>query len=164
MALWLRLRTPLQGPDETPGLRPTVPHASWCNTPLPGKEKKNKSVTEAKAYWNSYKREETLLKKKSHTKDRDENTEQNEVKMKCWKDLAKIDEIKTKLQLMLNGIPEEENREVWTEQICKDTVLLVTQVCPTLCDLMDCSPPLWKSPAKNTGLGCHFLLQWIFWT
>ena len=35
------------------------------------------------------------------------------------------------------------------------------QSCPTLCDPIDGSPPesLWDSPAKNTGVGCHFLLQ-----
>ena len=37
------------------------------------------------------------------------------------------------------------------------------QSCPTLCDPMDCSPPgsprPWDSPGKNTGVGCHFLLQ-----
>ena len=35
------------------------------------------------------------------------------------------------------------------------------QSCPTLCDPVDGSPPesLWDSPAKNTGVGCHFLLQ-----
>ena len=31
------------------------------------------------------------------------------------------------------------------------------QLCPTLCDPMDCSP--WDSPGKNTGVGCHFLLH-----
>ena len=39
------------------------------------------------------------------------------------------------------------------------------QSCPTLCDLMDCSPPgssvHGDSPGKNTGVGCHFLLQRI---
>ena len=54
------------------------------------------------------------------------------------------------------------------------------QSCPTLCDPMDCSLPgfsihgilqrphglqptrllhPWDSPGKNTGVGCHFLLQ-----
>ena len=37
------------------------------------------------------------------------------------------------------------------------------QSCPTLCDPMDCSPPGSSvhedSPGKNTGVGCHFLLQ-----
>ena len=33
---------------------------------------------------------------------------------------------------------------------------------PTLCDPRDGSPPgsrPWDSPGKNTGVGCHFLLQ-----
>ena len=36
------------------------------------------------------------------------------------------------------------------------------QSCPTLCDPIDSSPPgspIWDSPGKNTGVGCHFLLQ-----
>ena len=37
------------------------------------------------------------------------------------------------------------------------------QSCPTLCDPTDGSPPRlrcpWDSPGKNTGVGCHFLLQ-----
>ena len=42
-----------------------------------------------------------------------------------------------------------------------------TKSCPTLCDPMDCSLPgrllcPWDSPGKNTGVGCHFLLQGIF--
>ena len=36
------------------------------------------------------------------------------------------------------------------------------QSCPTLCDPMDCGPPGWDSPGKNTGVACHFLLQGIF--
>ena len=44
--------------------------------------------------------------------------------------------------------------------------VLVTQLCPTLCDLMDCSPPgssvHGDSQGKNTGVGCHALLQGIF--
>ena len=31
------------------------------------------------------------------------------------------------------------------------------QSCPTLCNPVDGSP--WYSPGKNTGVGCHFLLQ-----
>ena len=43
----------------------------------------------------------------------------------------------------------------------------VTQSCPTLCDPVDYSPSTrllrpWDSPGKNTGVGCHFLLQGIF--
>ena len=37
------------------------------------------------------------------------------------------------------------------------------QLCPTLCDPIDSSPPgslrPWDSPSKNTGVGCHFFLQ-----
>ena len=34
-----------------------------------------------------------------------------------------------------------------------------------LCDPMDCGIfCLWNSPGKNTGVGCHFLLQGIFLT
>ena len=43
---------------------------------------------------------------------------------------------------------------------------LVAQLCLSLCDPMDCSPPVSSvcgdSPAKNTGGGCHALLQGIF--
>ena len=43
---------------------------------------------------------------------------------------------------------------------------LVALSCPTLCDLMDCSPPgssvHGDSPGKNTGVGCHALLQGLF--
>ena len=39
-------------------------------------------------------------------------------------------------------------------------------MCPTLCDPMDGSPPgssvHGDSPGKNTGVGCHALLQGIF--
>ena len=40
----------------------------------------------------------------------------------------------------------------------------VPQKCLTLCNPMDCSLPggPWNSPGKNTGVGCHFLLQGIF--
>ena len=45
-------------------------------------------------------------------------------------------------------------------------VCLVTQSCPTLCDRMNCSLPGSSvprdSPGKNTGVGCHALLQGIF--
>ena len=38
------------------------------------------------------------------------------------------------------------------------------QSCPTLCGPIDGSPPgscPWDSPGKNTGVGCHFLLQYM---
>ena len=33
------------------------------------------------------------------------------------------------------------------------------QSCPTLCNPIDSSPPGSPTPGKNTGVGCHFLLQ-----
>ena len=40
------------------------------------------------------------------------------------------------------------------------------QLCPTLCDTVDYTahqvPRPWDFPGKNTGLGCHFLLQGTF--
>ena len=43
---------------------------------------------------------------------------------------------------------------------------LIVQLCPTLCDPMNCRPPgssiHGDSPGKNTGVGCHALLQRIF--
>ena len=43
--------------------------------------------------------------------------------------------------------------------------VLVAQACPILFNPMDFSPPgscPWNSPGKNTGVGCHSLLQGIF--
>ena len=45
---------------------------------------------------------------------------------------------------------------------------VLSQSCLTLCDPMECSTPRllcpWESPGKNTGVGCHALLQGIFLT
>ena len=42
-------------------------------------------------------------------------------------------------------------------------ISVLSQSCLTLCDPMDCSPPGFSvhgdSPGKNTGVGCHALLQ-----
>ena len=49
--------------------------------------------------------------------------------------------------------------------LTKNTLCLVTQSCPTLCNPMDCSPPgssvHGDSPGQNAGVGCHALLQGI---
>ena len=46
--------------------------------------------------------------------------------------------------------------------------MLSGSVVGTLCDPMDCSSARllcpWNFPGKNTGAGCHFLLQRIFFT
>ena len=42
---------------------------------------------------------------------------------------------------------------------------ILFQSCPNLCHPMDCSPSgssVWYFPGRNTGVGCHFLLQGIF--
>ena len=48
----------------------------------------------------------------------------------------------------------------------QDVLCLAAQLCPTLCDIMDRSTPgsfvHGDSPGKNTGVGCHALLQGIF--
>ena len=49
---------------------------------------------------------------------------------------------------------------------CAHRHCLVAQLCPTLCDPMDCSPPgssvHGESPGKYARVGCHPLLQGIF--
>ena len=50
-------------------------------------------------------------------------------------------------------------------EICA-VLCLAAQLCPTLCNPMDCSPPgscvHADSSCKNMGVGCHALLQGIF--
>ena len=56
----------------------------------------------------------------------------------------------------------------WPELIMKNNTMkvLVTQSCPSFCDSTDCSPPGFSvhgdSPGKNTGVGCHSVLQGIW--
>ena len=50
-------------------------------------------------------------------------------------------------------------------QIFNCWCVLLAQLCPTLCNPMDCSLPgssVHDSPGKNTPVGCHSLLQGIF--
>ena len=64
---------------------------------------------------------------------------------------------------LLNYVPQEINIGYIHGMLCS---CLVAQLCPTLCDPVDCSPPgssiHGDSPGKNTGVGCHALLQGIF--
>ena len=50
--------------------------------------------------------------------------------------------------------------------ICFAVLCLVTQLCPTPWNPMDCSLPgtsvHWDSPGRNIGMSCHALLQGIF--
>ena len=53
---------------------------------------------------------------------------------------------------------------IWKTAMITSTVAVAKwlQSCPTLCDPIDGSPSgswPWDSPGKNTGVGCHFLLQ-----
>ena len=51
-------------------------------------------------------------------------------------------------------------------KVYKVTRAVSCELCPTLCDPMDCSPPgssvHGDSPGKNTGVGSRALLQGIF--
>ena len=64
-----------------------------------------------------------------------------------------------KLTIQIFGGPES-----FLSFLC--AVCLVGQLCPTLCDSMDCSPPGFSvhgdSPGKNNGVGSLSLLQGIF--
>ena len=57
-------------------------------------------------------------------------------------------------------------KSVYTKHNAWHVLCLVSQSCLTLCNPMDCSPPgssvHGDSPGKNTGVGCHALLQGIF--
>ena len=76
--------------------------------------------------------------------------------------------IKLKMFLFL---PLKQNRTITTktnQHMCGAVLCLVAQSCPSVWDPMDCSPPgssvHGDSPGKNTGVGCHALLQGIFLT
>ena len=60
----------------------------------------------------------------------------------------------------------ELHRVNWSDLACMHAAAAAAkslQSCPTLCDPLDGSPTgsprPWDSPGKNTGVGCHFLLQ-----
>ena len=60
---------------------------------------------------------------------------------------------------LVDRVPEE----LWME-VCNTAKSL--QSCPTLCDPVDGRqstrlPRPWDSPSKNTGVGCHLLLQFM---
>ena len=58
------------------------------------------------------------------------------------------------------------NSHICTWLLEKPCICLVTQLCPTPCNLIDYSSPgssvHGDSPGKNTGVSCHALLQEIF--
>ena len=76
----------------------------------------------------------------------------------------------TSFILRLSGMSSEKSRKFVyfspSSELCAGC--LFDQSSLTLGDPMDCSPPgssvHGDSPGKNTGVGCHFLLQGIFLT
>ena len=67
--------------------------------------------------------------------------------------------------LLVSGRARKENRG----GLCGTPTYIVfvsAQLCPTLCDPVNCGPPgssvYGESPGKNTGVGCQALLQGIF--
>ena len=52
------------------------------------------------------------------------------------------------------------HRKHYHNYSCVYSCVLSEHTALTLCDPVDCSPP--HSSVKNTGVGCHFLLQGIF--
>ena len=82
------------------------------------------------------------------------------LKCKCWTSL-----VVQWLRIHLPATLACNGHTLPVECVC---VCLVTQSCPTLCNPIDCSRPgssfHGDSPGKNTGMGCHVLLQGIFLT
>ena len=77
-------------------------------------------------------------------------------------------ERKTSLRGKISSSSVLENKCVWKLKACLKclhVLSLVAQLNPALSDPMDCSPPgssiHGDSPGKNTGVGCHALLQGI---
>ena len=68
--------------------------------------------------------------------------------------------------LLLHRACSTVDRQQREQEITGESEGEVAQSCPTLCDPVDCKPTRllrpWDSPGKNTGVGCHFLLQGIF--
>ena len=66
------------------------------------------------------------------------------------------------LDLIKFNFPELRIESMMINILCV-VLYLVGQSCPTLCDPMECSPPgssvHGDSPGKNTGVGCHAILQ-----
>ena len=83
--------------------------------------------------------------------------------------LAKLWQLKMSpdmVECLLSGrlTPDWEPCSVWnpptTHPLTQGDIVCVAQSCPTPARLL-CQ---WDSPSKNTGVGCHFLLQGIFLT
>ena len=77
--------------------------------------------------------------------------------------LPSIKQRKKGLMRKIKHISSKTKISKWTSMCA---LCLVSRLCPTLHDPMDCSPPgssvHGDSPGKNTGVGCHALLQGVF--
>ena len=70
------------------------------------------------------------------------------------------------LRIWFSSVQWELQYQCWSHRICVCVCArLVAQSCPTLCNPTGYSLPGssgWDSPGKNTGVGCHCLLQGVF--
>ena len=82
------------------------------------------------------------------------------------KALSQTDTLSYCLYPFENPIVQERSYSVVVKENAVKLLCLVTQSCPTLCDPVGWSPlgssVHGDSPGKNTGVGCHALLQGIF--
>ena len=71
--------------------------------------------------------------------------------------------LKDILALTINELP---GNSIYFFIFLRGVQCLVAQLCPTLCDPMDCSPPgssvHGDSPVRNTGVDCNDLFHGIF--
>ena len=74
----------------------------------------------------------------------------------CWADCIQIGSLILKNKICMTTVHRSKNI-----MLC-----LFTRLCLTLCNPVNCSPPGSSahgvSPGKNTGVGCHALLEGIF--
>ena len=84
---------------------------------------------------------------------------QNTDDIKCWQGSLLIGMQKGTSTLEDSLVLSYKTKHTLTTCVC-------AQSCPTLCHLMDCSPPgssvHWDFSGKNIGMGCHFILPGIF--
>ena len=91
----------------------------------------------------------------------------NAFELWCWGRLLRVTWTASRSnQPILKEIKPDIHWKNWCWNWSSNTLVAAAakslQLCLTLCDPIDGSPPgsrLWDSPGKNTGVGCHFLFQ-----